>query len=510
MRIPFPERIPIQYVVTFAALLAVVQQLEGTDILFTLCSFSFIVLAGVAFNLAGGFTRTSGGYIFFYSTLAAIVGWVVKAVLVEPADSHLTVPNLTAMVYLGTMFSMTMAILISKRLTSKEPWLGNMLTEENMEASAIGCAVVGFFVTLVTLIVPHEPGDLLSVVNQVNQWAQLAVVIGVIDEIKRSGGRRSVNIAVLLGGATTFVLTGLVTFGKQGLFLPILCYLVAAGSMRYRFNPRQVLGWGLAVFFILHYLVPYSQYGRTLKSREETLSLESFLYNANASVSALSDLQGIREEYLADYEAERAKGSPAYFNEQQGLFDRFQMLVVDDKLIKISSEGVNPYGLLPLANVFMNMVPHFLWPDKPVLTFGNLYAHEVGMVGDKDFSTGISFSPGSQAFHMAGWLGVFLIAPAVFTVVFWFFDSLCGDTRTSPWGLLSVAVFAHIAPEGMLDGALGSIFHTGVGLVVAALFCAYVMPIVGSLVVGPQKNKKLQAALARQRAVAGVSRPRIS
>jgi hypothetical protein len=67
------------------------------------------------------------------------------------------------------------------------------------------------------------------------------------------------------------------------------------------------------------------------------------------------------------------------------------------------------------------------------------------------------------------------------------FDSLCGDTRKSPWGLLIIAYFAHIAPEGMLNSAIYAEGYMTFGLVVAALSSAYVMPIVGTLFKGPEQ-----------------------
>ncbi|MEO6981926.1 MAG: hypothetical protein ABI072_02285, partial [Edaphobacter sp.] len=143
MRLPFPERISIFYVFGFAALLCIVQLLEGTFAPFALCSFLFILIAGVTFNLAGGFTRPSGSYVFFYAVLGIIVGLVWKAVLGEPADSNLLVPFVTIRAYLGSICAMFVAIYISRRLTPKRPLLGSLLTDANMQNATIGCMIVG-------------------------------------------------------------------------------------------------------------------------------------------------------------------------------------------------------------------------------------------------------------------------------------------------------------------------------------------------------------------------------
>jgi hypothetical protein len=71
-----------------------------------------------------------------------------------------------------------------------------------------------------------------------------------------------------------------------------------------------------------------------------------------------------------------------------------------------------------------------------------------------------------------GWTGVFLVAPVIWIILFTVFDSLCGDVRKSPWGLVVIPVFAHIAPEGMLGGPIYFLWFGGVGIIFAALVTA--------------------------------------
>jgi hypothetical protein len=84
------------------------------------------------------------------------------------------------------------------------------------------------------------------------------------------------------------------------------------------------------------------------------------------------------------------------------------------------------------------------------------------------------------------WLALFIV-----------FDSLCGDTRVSPWGLLLVAYFAHIAPEGMLGSIIYSYGFITFGLLVVAFSVAYVMPIIGTLIKGPEKTTLRRFRLLR-------------
>ena len=86
-------------------------------------------------------------------------------------------------------------------------------------------------------------------------------------------------------------------------------------------------------------------------------------------------------------------------------------------------------------------------------------------------------------------------------MLFTLFDSLCGDTRVSPWGLLMCAYFAHIAPEAGLAGAIYMMGPITVGLVLAAFASAYVMPLIGTLSKGPS-----QVTVHRWMPIGGVSR----
>ena len=69
MRIPFPERVPINRAAIFAVVLFAIQIAEGTALYFATGCLIFILIAAFAFNAAGGLTRASGAYVFFYSVL---------------------------------------------------------------------------------------------------------------------------------------------------------------------------------------------------------------------------------------------------------------------------------------------------------------------------------------------------------------------------------------------------------------------------------------------------------
>lgn len=263
MRIPFPVHIPLSRITIFAVSLFLVEIYQGTSVVFALYALLFIVIVGIAFNLAGGLSRPSGAYIFFYSVLAVILGLVWKAVLGERADSNLALPELTMQIYAATAIGLLVAVLVSRKLTLRKPVLENLVTDSNMEEAVYGCTAAGLAVVVMLQLVEIGSGGVLSALAQVNRFLPMALILGVIYEMRRTGGRRTVNLPVLISGTAIFG-QGLLGFSKEGLFTPLACWAIAAASQGYRMSRAQLLGFVAGIYFIVHFLVPYAQYGRNL------------------------------------------------------------------------------------------------------------------------------------------------------------------------------------------------------------------------------------------------------
>ena len=477
MRLPFPERVPFVPVFLFAISLCVVQLLEKTDPQFALGCFFFILLAGLAFNTGGGFTRPSGGYIFFYATLTVIVGITFKAILNEPADSNLQNPILTIQVFVAGMAMMLVAAYLSTKLKTRRALLGTMVTDANMQTATVGCLIAGVLISLAGFFVEGGSGSVLSALNQLNRFFAMAIIIGVIHTIRRSGGTRSINPPVLISGALLFI-GGIIGYSKEGILTPFLCWTIAAASQRYRVTRAQILGAIAVTYFIFHYLVPYAQYGRGFRA-------DSYYDNIEVSISLLSDLGYVRQQYLLDSEYVGEDRIAGYYDQPQGFFDRLQLLGIDDALIEHTRQ-FGPFGFFPILASFENLVPHFIWKDKPSVFYGNVYAHEIGILGEEDFSTGVSFSPTAEAYHLGEWKGIFLLAPCLWLLLFAAFDSLCGDVRLSPWGLLVIVSFGHLAPEGGISSVPYALVYITFGIIFAAVMGAYLMPILGTFFIGPE------------------------
>lgn len=482
MRLPFPERIPIDRVAIFAVVLFVVQQFEGTALYFSAGCVAFILIATLAFNTAGGLTRASGVYIFFFSTLVVIVGICYKAFLGEPAQSNLVDPHSDIEIYVAGIAGMYLAALISRRLVRKTGLLQGLLQDSEQYRSSVGCIAFGILGGTALAWLGQTGQQLETAFLQLNQLIPLGMIVGTGYEIRRSGGTRSVNMPVVVGGLYFFLFYGILNFSKQGTFSPLFCWLIPVCALRYRLSNLQIASGLVAIFIMFHYLAPYSQYGRSLIDPSMTTSQK-----LDVSVLLLEHPEKTRQTYFEN--AQQIKGLDAYYNTNQGFWDRLQFISADDALNNVTDRG-SVFGLRPLLYSLYNAVPHFIWPNKPSLNAGYIYAHEISgeAIDPDDPGIGIAFSAAAEAYHMDQWRGVLLVAPLVWLVFFVVFDSLLGDLRTTPWGLLALVMISHTAPEGGVTGVI-YLLSFGVEIVVfCALFAKWVAPFVALLVLGPERK----------------------
>jgi hypothetical protein len=317
---------------------------------------------------------------------------------------------------------------------------------------------------------------------QLNSLLPVAIILGVIYEIRKSGGTRSVNVPVLLAGSYFFI-QGVLGFSKQGMFTPVVAWAIPVAALQYRLSRAQIVGAAVMLYLTFNFLVPYAQYGRSQVNADtsfsERITVATLYFTHPAETKALYKV-------VTDEEAEEE--SVHYYDTPQGFFDRLQFISTDDALVDITDKG-KVFGLIPIQMAFLNVVPHVFWPDKPEINFGNVYAHEIGGMPEDDTTTGISFSPTAEAYHLDLWTGVLVLAPAIWLLLFVVYDSLCGDTRNSVWGLLVVILISHFAPEGALSGAIYFITFGSVAVIFCAFFAAYIAPIFSIVVLGPDRRE---------------------
>ncbi len=297
------------------------------------------------------------------------------------------------------------------------------------------------------------------------------------------------NLSIPLGAAYFFTI-GILDFSKQGMLTPLLCWLLPVWAMQYRLSRVQVLAGLLSLFVIFHYLVPYAQYGRRFIEDGQTYSDRLAI-----AVPLLEHADDTRRTYNEERAMTPVGGLGAYYNTPQGFWDRLQFISVDDALINITDRG-EVFGYLPLKLELLNTIPHVFWPDKPMFNLGNTYAHEMGGFTDEDTTTGISFSPTSEAYHMGRWTGLLIVAPRL-VGVFCHLRLARGRSTRTPWPAQMVVAVAHDAPETALSGVIHLLTYGTEIFVFCAIFATWAAPVVASAILGPDRGRQSNSPLSR-------------
>jgi hypothetical protein len=452
----------------FSVLLFIAQVLEHTDLTFAFLLFCFINISAAAYNAARGLIYPSGAYIFFNALLTCIVGLTYKVFLNEPGESNLLAPNKTMLAYCVLMIVAGFCAALSHRLRPKRVLLP-LIDYSTMRYAAIGCGLVGAMVQVYSIRGLAQEGSFSTALHQLNYLPSMGIVFATIYEIHKSAGKRSTNWIVYFAGSVIFFY-GFISFSKEGLFAPFITWFLTAFLYGFKFRRKQILillGFVAVAQFIF---VPFAQYGR----RSRATGANQELSTAEIAIGYLTHPLETRRLYLDQLEEVDISGAPHLYKNVQGFADRLNMISYDDALIAYTDRGA-VYGLTPTYNAYLNAIPHFIWKDKPDIAYGNTYAHEIGVLAEDDYSTGISFSPVGDAYHEATWFGLLFVWPVVIFLYFFITDSLTGNLRQSPYAMLPISLAAHFAPEGSMTSAIYMQTTGAALLIIIAFLCKSVL-----------------------------------
>ena len=133
--IPMPDRVPMRWVIACGGALMLAQLLAGTGAIYTQLVFLFVILSGIAVNLAGGLSRIGGFCIAMMSLKLVIISQVAKSFFGEPGDSRLRMPITTIGVLVVGLASVTAAVMfvrVRKHL---------LVTDASLESLRVGAVI---------------------------------------------------------------------------------------------------------------------------------------------------------------------------------------------------------------------------------------------------------------------------------------------------------------------------------------------------------------------------------
>ena len=479
------DRIPLKYVLTFSILVFAAQQLEKTELTFSLLFFAFINISALAYNAARGLVFPSGAYILFNALLTAIFGLTYKIFLNEPGESNLLAPTKTMLAYCVFMAVTGFCAALSHRLRPKRVLLP-LIDYPTMRYAAIGSFLVGAIVQVVSMSRLSQEGSFATAFHQLNYLPTMAIVFATIYEMHISGGKRSTNWIVWVSGAVIFAY-GILSFSKEGLFAPFVTWFLTTFLFGYKIRWKQIAVLIIFGFIAQYIFVPFSQYGRRSRATEANQELNTL----QLAVGYLTHPLETRQLYLDELKDADPSEGPHLYNGLEGFADRLNMISFDDALVAYTDRG-NVFGIIPTYDSYLNAIPHFIWKDKPIVAFGNVYAHEIGVLGDEDTATGVSFSPVGDAYHEATWFGILFVWPIVIFLYFFITDSLTGSLRQSPYAMLPVTAAAHFAPEGLMSSPIYMQTTGAALLIIIAFLCRNVLAQGVSVAMGAQRTRVLR------------------
>ncbi len=464
------------WVLSFVLVLICVQLVEGTPLVLSLTGCAFIVAAGLAFNVAGGMQYPSGAYVFFNAFFSSILGMVAKALLGEPLQTNLIDPQKTLSVYLVGMCSMLAAVLLNSRLRRKAPLLSDKLDSTQINSIAVGCMLL--------YLLPGYllPGQWAGTYNQFNYFQYLAIMLPVYQLARDTDGRRTFNWISFSVWLYITIRLGILSFSKEGIFGGSAAWAIAAVAAGYRVSLKKAITLAVTGLTAILIFTPFSQVGRVYRNEGNAL---------NAAVNMLIHPQDTQAQYRlmqSDLFRSESGGAAHWFDSPEGLLDRLTMVPVDDQLIYVTDHG-QPGSMDVLTSYWANLIPRYLYPDKPYFIVGNLYGHAIGALAADDDSTGVSFSAYSDAYHIDRWSGLTVILAPTFFLLFFVADSLVGTIRQTRWSLLYFVWFAHTGAEGFVNALIYGAGTFSLAVILAQTATTRMGPILGAMTVRPGRRK---------------------
>jgi hypothetical protein len=453
MRLPFPTRLNMSYVLIGLLLVLFAQLLNGTDPLFAFLDCVALLFTALAFNVLGGLSSVSGAFVVFlaFSTYATLV--FVKVFNFEPTNKNFHDPITTIVATTIAWFGLLVSAWLSRKFIGRRPLVRFSPRDlENLGNTAGGLIVLGLLSQF--LISTYGVNDTGSVsngsfwaaLNQMNSFIALAIVLGTYYTIHMSKGEKSmgwVAIVALIYSSSI----GFAAASKQGMYAPLFSYFLVCAGLRYRFRAMQVLLIVLWLAFAIGFLFPWAQYARAF-TRQPTLGKTlTTTYKMVINPDTYSDMyRWYQDSKVLNEDVNQVQ---LCYDHPQGLIDRESLVCADDALIDLTlhTSAVGPEYLL---KGFAMVVPHFMWPNRPSIFLGNVYGRDTGIVGEGDETTQAAFAPVGDAFREFGWSGVVVVMPVMFFFTFIVLDNIFGDTRNTPWGLVMTSYAAMSAPGLLL------------------------------------------------------------
>ncbi len=448
-------------------LLLVLQLLCGTSPLFAVLVFTFSLFTYLTIKSLGGLDTLTGMLIAYLAAQHVLISQVAKVCFWQSADERLMHPIDTIGAYTVAMAAMWLAALASNGtgVGRRRALFTADLDTRHLYWLALVTTVLA--VAQRTLIFGisggggYVAGGILGPINTLVFLPDLAIACGTACLIRSSHGRRSigpVNGSIII--ALSFI--GVLGTTRVAIFGPFVTYLLTCVAFRFRFRVSHFVFFGLLLLVAQRLLFPLALMGRSIAHNSKVGLLANWGASFNLLVEAIEDPSLIPD--AQDKESRQRHVFHYYDNDKEVQeLGRYSLIVTTDAIIG-AAQTQGTLGMKTIEPGFLELVPRFILPDKPFANAGNLLAHRVpGMVNKDDVTTGITLGFIPDAFSSFGWAGVAVIPFLVGFGFFTFYRFIITDKLWNNVWVLALALhlcwsFSEQAIEGQIGAVLSGPF----------------------------------------------------
>ena len=398
-------------------LLLVLQLLSGTQMAFALLVSIFCLMTYLSIMACGGLSTLSGSAIFCLACQHVLVSQIAKIYFWQPADTNLVRPMETMLVYDVGMLGLYFGCLLSGRVAAwrKRPVFDRVVDPQRLMWLAYVSTVAAIFSTAYTGTQTLDAttgltnvGGIHGLLHGLGYLPPLSVATGTAYIITFSKGKRSLGFINGIAIAVP-VLFGIIGSVRQMMTFCIVVYFVTCFFFRFKFRPVHFVVLIVGAYLAQFILFPYALYARSFTRTAH------FEQNVQRSVDLLMDVIANPIKYQEKVATHKGLSLARHMYYGAGkivpfdTLDRFSVIMTTDGIVQGTLDN-GTIGMETISPGFEMMVPRIFSPEKSSGTRNTLAHRTTGLVGRKDFTTGITTGFISDSFSSYSWIGAFGIS----------------------------------------------------------------------------------------------------
>lgn len=454
--IPLPAKFSLLITVAAAMVLFIAQLITGTSFIFSIFIFLYIVFLLLSVNNLNGLATLNGFCVAMMGLKIVVVSQVAKLMLWQPANSFLEVPDETAIVLFLGMVGIYGATVFARYIHFNDELMKPVLDPKALKKIWLASYIFGFIASVFVQIYGVDEitgtiigGGIVSFFRQFTFVYSLSIVAATAYTIVSSNNRKSFGFITFIS-ILTEVIIGVLGTSRAAIGEPIVMYLLTCIAFRFPFKWRHMAGFAIAVMLLVFVLSPLALVGRSYARTP------NFIENVGAIITVISRGPSEWKSELENFSERNT--SFQYYGEDMGILDRFSLIEQVDELVSATLD-TGASGWLTIEHGFKLMVPHVLYPDKPLYNSANYLGHRIGIISDEDETTQITFGLVAESFSAFEWGGA-LIIPFILNLLFFvIYKKLVGNIFNNIWAVWLFGLFQHAFVEATIASMLSSIFR---------------------------------------------------